>query len=318
MSLRVVRMWAYAGLMLALLAGSMLLFWGGPEAYAARSLRELWNLGHILYFSLLTLSFSYWGPLRRLAHPWQWLIMIALALGWGVSIELLQAGSDRISDLMDVSRDLCGSLIMLAFHPVYLGSARVLLRHLLRLLVIGYLIFHLLPFGAAVMDEMIARAQFPLLSNMSTPFELQRWDGNASRDIVSGFAGRSGSQMKIGLTTARYSGVGLKYFPADWTGYRYVVLDLYSGYEDVLEITVRIHDAIHQTRKPAYAYNDRFNRRYQLLQGWNQIRIDLDEVAAAPAGREMDLTQIADISFFASALKRTKTLYLDQVYLLPQ
>ena len=312
---QIARIWALSGLALALIAGSILLFAGGPDAYAARSYRELWNLGHILYFALIVLGFSFWPLFRRLPLLWQWPLLLGFALCWGWGVEQLQYGSDRTTDMMDVSRDLSGALLMLAFHPAYLEPGRVVLRRVLRLLALAYFIYHLIPLALAITDETCARFQFPVLSDFSTPFELERWDGSATRAIVSDIGGRTGRQMKIALTTERYSGVGLKFLPQDWSAYQVVVLEIYSPYETALPVTIRIHDRIHQTREPAFQFNDRFNKRFRLLKGWNHISIDLAEVARAPVKRTMDMQHIADISLFSSALQQPRTLFLDSVYL---
>lgn len=302
-------------LFLILVIGSFFFFVSGPGAYAVRSYKELWNLGHILYFALLVLLFSRWSLFLRLPLVWCWLLLIGLTLvsGWG--IELLQYGTARSADLMDVSRDLCGALLMLAFHPSFVDRDGVWLKRFLQIIAAVFLIYHLLPVSIAITDETMARLQFPVLSDFSTPFELERWRGNGQREVVEGYAGKAGKQMKISLQSRRYSGVGLMYMPADWSSFRFVNLDIYSEYEEPLTLTVRVHDAIHQTVEPTHLFNDRFNKRFTLVKGWNAIKIDLIEVRLAPRKRAMDMINVADISFFLSSVKSPKALYLDQVYL---
>jgi hypothetical protein len=302
-------------LLLILVTSSFFFFVGGPEAYALRSYKEIWNLGHILYFALLVLLFSRWSLFMRLPLLWCWVLLIGLSLVSGVVVELFQYGTERSADLMDVSRDVCGALLMLAFHPVFVDHRRVLLKRLLQIIVGAFLIYHLLPVSIAITDETIARFQFPVLSDFSTPFELERWKGNGKREVVEGYAGKPGKQMKISLQRRRYAGVGMEYMPADWSSYRFVNLDIYSEYEKPLSITVRVHDDRHQTVKPTYLFNDRFNKRFKLFKGWNMVKVDLAEVKQAPRKRAMDMQKIADISFFLSSVKSPKTLYLDRIYL---
>ncbi len=307
--------WPGLTLLLILVAGSFFFFVGGPEAFAIRSFKELWNLGHILYFALLVLLFTRWSLFMRLSLFWCWALLIGLTLALGWAIELLQYGTERSADLMDVSRDLCGALLMLAFHPAFVDHSRVVLKRFLQIIIGAFLIYHLLPVSIAITDETLARYQFPVLSDFSTPFELARWKGNGRRELIGGYAGKAGKQMKISLQPNRYAGVGLKYMPADWSSYRFVNLDIYSEYEAAISLTVRVHDDIHQTVKPAYLYKDRFNKRFELSKGWNLIKIDLAKVKQAPHQRAMDMESIADISFFLRAVKSPKTLYLDRIYL---
>jgi hypothetical protein len=302
-------------LLLILVTASFFFFVGGPGAYVVRSYKEIWNLGHILYFALLVLLFSRWSLFMRLPLFWCWALLIGLSLVSGFVVELLQYGTERSADLLDVSRDVCGALLMLAFHPAFVDHRKVLLKRFLQIIVGAFLIYHLLPVSIAITDETIARFQFPVLSDFSTPFELERWKGNGKREVVEGYAGKSGKQMKISLPLRRYAGVGMEYMPADWSSYRFVNLDIYSGYEKTLRLTVRIHDQAHEAENSAYLFNDRFNKRFELTKGWNAIRINLTEVKQAPRKRAMDMQNIADISFFLSAVKSPKTLYLDRIYL---
>jgi hypothetical protein len=302
-------------LLLILVTASFFFFEGGPDAHAVRSYKEIWNLGHILYFALLVLLFSRWSLFMRLPLFWCWVLLIGLSLISGFVVELLQYGTARSADLMDVSRDLCGALLMLAFHPAFVDHSRVLLKRILQVITGAFLIYHLLPVSIAITDETIARFQFPVLSDFSTPFELERWKGNGKREVVEGYASKTGKQMKISLPLRRYAGVGMEYMPADWSSYRFVNLDIYSEYEKPLSLSVRVHDDRHQTVKPTYLSNDRFNKRFKLVKGWNTIKIDLSEVKQAPHKRAMDMQKIVNISFFMSSIRNPKTLYLDQIYL---
>jgi hypothetical protein len=302
-------------LLLILLVGSFFFFVGGPEAHAIRSYRELWNLGHILYFALLILLFTHWPLFMRLPLRWCWVLLIGLTLIAGSAIELLQYGTARSVDLMDVSRDLCGALLVLAFHPIFIDARRVWLKRFLQISVSAFFVYHLLPVSIAITDETIARQQFPVLSDFSTPFELDRWKGNGRRAMIEGYKDKPGRQMKISLPPGRYTGVGLDYMPADWSSYQFVNLDIYSEYEKPLSLTVRVHDVAHEAENSAYLFNDRFNKRFVLTKGWNAIRVDLAEVKQAPRNRAMVMQNIADISFFLSSVKSPKTLYLDRIYL---
>jgi hypothetical protein len=82
---------------------------------------------------------------------------------------------------------------------------------------------------------------------------------------------------------------------------------------DVLEIAFRIHDRRHE--KGEQRFQDRYNGFFRLPSGWNEIRIDLSDVARAPAGRTMDLGEIRAVSLFAMKLPRPRTMYLDFVRL---
>ncbi len=304
-----------AGLIAALLVASVFLFYSGPEAFSIRSLRELWNLGHIVYFGLLVylLSRPVFG--HRLSRKHIWLVAILVTLVWGLSIEVLQYFWGRSASWMDLSLDFCGTLLALGFLPGLMNPLTGKLNAIVRICIVGFTLFHLSPFVLALSDEQIARNQFPVLSDFETPFELDRWTGDAGMSVVSSFAGKPGHQLKIDLGTQRYSGVGMNYLPSEWRSYNNLNLEIYYPYQQPLSITIRVHDVIHQTVQPRNLFSDRYNRQYQLESGWNQIEIELGDIEQAPNSRKMDMSQIVDVSFFASRLERPLTIYLDRIYL---
>jgi VanZ family protein len=305
------RLWAY-GFFLAI--GSVLLFKGGPDYYSSRSFRHFWDLGHILYFVLLVLLLSRWSLVSRMSLAWQWTTMLAITLLAGVSIELLQYGTARDADAGDVLRDLSGSLLVLAFGPLGSKLQPVSRRRSLQLSVSVLLLAQLWPVTRSLLDEAIARHQFPLLSGFETPFEIDRWTGSAGLSVETIAATSHDKLLKLSLTTDHYSGATLNYFDGDWTSARTLVISLYNPDASPLQITCRIHDLQHVEGNQEY--EDRFNRSFLLAQGWNHIEIDLNDVKAGPAGRSMDMSRIRGLGIFVVALPAPRILYVDEVRLL--
>jgi hypothetical protein len=307
-----VRLWSY-GVPLAI--GSVLLFLGGPDYYSSRSFTHFWDIGHIIYFALLAGLLSRWRIVAKMSLAGQWTIILAITLLLGVSIEFMQHGTARTPDIGDVLRDLTGSLIVLVF-----SSSRPVLRPLslrlsLRVAVLLLLLFQLWPLTKSLIDEAIARHQFPLLSGFETPFEIDRWTGDASLAIATMPLIADSRLLKLSLTTDQYSGAALKYFNGDWTSASRLKFSLYNPDEDPLKITCRIHDLQHADGHEEY--EDRFNRNYTLMHGWNHIDIDLDEVKISPAHRSMDMSRIREIRLFVISLPAPRIIYLDNVRLSP-
>ena len=297
-----------------LLGSSILLFTGAPDSWRhIRSIREAWNLGHVAYFALITVLLNYW-PLLARQRPWlRWTGSLSAALVVGILIELFQYGSSRTPDLMDVSRDLLGTLIVLAFYRPFVNDIS---RDVVRLWqgLVGVLtLLHLLPLIWALTDEFRGYRQFPVLSDFSSRLELQRWKGEAAIKRVESSEHDQDYLLKVNLSTAQYSGKGMQYLVGDWSEYRFLNLHFKQPDAEILRLTVRIHDSRHNN-----AYNDRFNRSYELKQGRTTISIPLDEVRNAPFTREMDMTQIRDVSFFSVKLNRPRTVFLDSIYLSDQ
>jgi len=300
-------------ILLLLLVGSYFLFSDGLSHFVVRSVKELWNLGHIVYFALMVFFLVKLGFLKKLSLPFQWIAFIVLSLLGGTLIEVLQYGTQREPDLADIFRDVTGCLLVLAFYSPLLKISSTTGKLIIRLVVLTLLLIQLMPLGIALMDEAIARNQFPVLSNFETPFEVGRWGGDAAKEIVNPAPGGQSSQLKIGLTTAMYSGVGMEYLPVDWSRYQSVYLKIYQPSDAPLKITVRIHDSEHVTGAHRNEYFDRFNKSFALKKGWNEIVISLEEVRSAVRDRKMNLNQIRGVSLFAIRLPQSRIIYLDSI-----
>ena len=310
---RKVPSWIY-GVPLAI--GSVLLFMGGPDYYSSRSFTHAWDIGHIIYFALLTGLLSRWRFVVNMSLAGRWVLVLAITLLLGVSIELMQHGTARTPDIGDVLRDMTGSLVVLVFGSMRAGLRPRALRLSLQAVVLLLFLVHLWPVTKSLVDEAIARHQFPILSDFETPFEIDRWTGSARLSIETVPSIAHSRLLKLSLTTDHYSGAVLKYFDGNWTSAGRLEFSLYNPDEDPLRITCRIHDLQHADGNEEY--EDRFNRRYTLIHGWNHIDIDLDEVKRSPARRNMDMSRIREIGFFVTSLPASRIIYLDNIRLSPR
>lgn len=299
---------------IGLLTGSILFFLGGPDYNSARSFSAFWNLGHIIYFSLLSYAFSKWPWLVRHTLIRQWLFVLSVTLITGIVIEVLQYHiPGRTADPIDVIRDLTGSFLFLSFSSAYSGSLAKL-KIILRTVAVILLLVQLRPLTISLIDEGLAWQQFPLLSGFETPFELNRWHATAKMTIKHIPSIADGHVMEIALSTAHYSGVELRYFPGDWRKYKTLELSIYNPQTQPLSITCRIHDLQHTLGEQRYS--DRYNHQFVLSTGWNKIKINLNDVALAPQHRKMDLGQIRNLGIFVTSLPQPRIIFLDNVKLL--
>lgn len=290
-----------------------LLFVGGPDFDAPRTLRYGWDLGHLLVFALWAYLYALWRAERSFERLVVEVALLALVLG-GLS-ELVQAGIGRQAAWSDLGRDLAGGLLGLALAPLRPGLLKTWLIRLFRVGVCGAVLLSLIPFLQVAVDDLIAWRQFPLLSGFETPFEASRWSGSVRREVerLVSFSGQAG--LRLNLDTQRYAGIGLRSFPRDWQDFRHLSLQVYNPDPKPLQLYFRIHD--HDHRASGNAYTDRFNTRFLLRQGWNNLQVKLAEVAAAPRGRQLDLSRVAGLNLYVDKLDRSRIIYLDEVRLLP-
>lgn len=296
-----------------LLVGGMLLFWGGPDYTSARSLKCFWSLGHILLFWVASDLVLRWPVLSRRSRWQRWAFVLVATASLGIGIELLQYGTHRTPDMLDVIGGLAGSGLRLAFGDPAVKSRRYFWRRFWQAAAIAAVMTQIWPLARALTDEMIARRQFPLLSGFETPFEADRWTGSAERTVSRQQAAVGRAALMASLVTTRYSGVALHYFNGDWRGYRYFEARVYNPSSALLPITCRINDAEHDQGRQRY--DNRYNRIFELKPGWNRLVVDLADVAAAPRQRTMDMSRIRGVGLFVTRLARPLVIFIDEVRL---
>lgn len=290
----------------------LLLFWGGPGSFSARSLAHAWNLGHVACFSFWVYGLSTLAWFRRAGLARQFLITVVFAVAVGGAIEVLQGYTHSDFDLFDVGRDLCGGLVVLSW--VALRQGIVAGRLGLRAFGVLLLTICVLPLAGALLDETLALWQFPLLADFESPLELPRWTGDAGFSLDAGHAASGRRSLKISLSTERYSGIALHYFPGNWQGFSALNFSVFNPSEQALTLTCRIHDQLHEEKR-VQEFSDRFNRALVIAPGWNAISIPLREVAAAPKDRTLDLSRLRLVGIFSAQLPEPREIYLDSVRL---
>jgi hypothetical protein len=292
----------------------VLLFKGVPEYYTGRILKHVWNLGHVFAFFLWTWYLAKrwkWLNHRRPAH--RFLFLVGVAFSAGLLIEGLQYGTARSADWQDIGRDMLGCLLAIFwtrsgcchFKPVMLGAGR-LASVLLVLLALW-------PLGRSIVDAHRARRDFPVLADFETSFELERWSGGARHERSKTVSLSGQYALEVILDTETYSGVSLNIFPRDWRAYKALEIGIYNPDQTIISMTCRIHDRIHV--QGPQRFRDRFNRRYTMLPGWNRIHIPLHDVQQAPEGRNLDLSAVMAVGFFATRLDHPRLVFIDYIRL---
>jgi len=295
-------------------AAAVLLFVGGPDYYSPRTWRLAWDLGHLLVFFVWTaavLSASPRFAAKRIGN--QLLIALPIVLLLGLCVEWAQSVLGRSFGLRDIATDVLGSAAAIVFRsPARFEMERAALRAA-QIGVIVLVGLQSLPLARVVIDDAIAWKQFPVLSDLETPFELTRWTSRSAISVDHEIARQGRASLRVPLTTEQYSGASLQHFLSDWEGYSALHLSIYNESGDPFVVTISIHDKQHaQTGR---AFSDRFNARVTLRRGWNDIDVPLVQIRNAPARRALDLRLIRDLSIIAVALPAPHVIYIDDIRL---
>lgn len=280
-------------------------FIGGPDWASSALYRAAWNLGHIVFFGLLTLVIQlHWG-----VGGWrQFLGISALVFVLGLGIEALQLIVGRHVDWGDILRNLVGAWLVLVWRrsrlPTWLLWAG-------RVAATALLLAQLETVANAAAQRIWMANQLPLLSNLDDPRALKQWHGNVARTRLYSSTGEY--SLALRLSTDRYSGAGLVEMPQNWRNYQNLNFKLYNPASETLTLTLRINDIAHD--RGSNAYDDRFNSRLVAKPGWNSYRINLKSVKEAPTERTMNMGRIRRLMLFTSGLPQPVTVYLDDLRL---
>lgn len=282
-------------------------FVGGPDASSSLLLKNVWNFGHIFFFAVFMLLVQSYRPLLR----WQeWLMVTLLAIGLGIAIEFAQRFVGRDSSWDDVLHNLFGVWLGL-----FWGQKPTRLVWLLRFVCILLIApaFWLVVYSGIA--DIVMRKQFPLINSFESNYEMAHVQNNPRRvntssDNLLHTHGDYG--LQVVLSTKKYAGLRLVSY-GDWSGYKLLQMDFYNPDSEPLELVLKISDAHHDLGKNRF--NDRFNRALILMQGWNQVQIDLEDVRTAPLGRVMQMNQIRGVEVFAVQLPVPRKFYWDNIRL---
>lgn len=280
-------------------------FWQLPGS--SLLLGELQNFGHTLLFGVLALlvlcTYRAIAPANA-RHPlWAYLAAGTGCLLAGGAVEGIQALTGGDADARDVVRDLAGILIALcagaAFDPRFVRPPRLSARIVLLGIALVLAVSSSWPLATLAWAHYQRARAFPVIIDPAAAWSAHYLRHIHARqegpDDVTACAAPAGSAglSRLRLAPVRYAGISVIEPYPDWLGHEMLVFELYSVESVPFDLALRIHDARHDQD-----FSDRFNRRLTLKPGPNRFRIPLVEVRDAPAGRRMDMSNIAGVMLF--------------------
>lgn len=248
----------------------------------------------------------------------QYVLVFLLSLGLGLVTEIAQLFTGRDASWSDLRTDGLGAAAFLiaasAFDRV---RARVARAERLLLVLLALCVFA--ASAAPVLRIAVAywyRAQaFPTIVEFkrgsAALFVLTR---AAHADIVAvpdEWSVRPGERaLRVQLRGEQWPTVELAEVAPDWRHYRQLTLELINPQSSELTLSIRIDDRQHNKR-----YEDRYNGRVLLApRARTTIRIPLEEIAAGPRERKLDLANVARLLLFKPSAAG-ETIYLVRVWL---
>ena len=289
-------------LMVLLVVMLPLFFFGGPDDYSPRSYRNFWNLGHVVFFALLSYLLLADGRIfKNKSSIYKLSICLLITSILGILIEILQSDFGRDFDLNDFLMDIIGALIGFSLSPL---SINILTRYAMLVSLAAFLLIKSIPWFQMLADEMDVKRQFPILSDFESAIEATRWSGDAKISTTNEVAFSGKHSLRVDLGTSEYSGIILRNFPKNWSDYQALTFEIYNP-DGTLEISVRLHDQAHT----------HYRRKFTLSSGWNPIKIEFKDLSTSPEVRKIALESVDTLGIYVNEQQTPRTIFIDSVEL---
>lgn len=292
----------------AIIAGGLAFLHFVELSSDARIVREVQNAGHAILFgviALLALAALRGGGIRTYAAA----LLVTLALG-GLSEWLQSTIPTRDASLGDWLRDAGGAVAFLCVAAIWRRDVRSR-RAVGVLSVIGAacLLAVAAPVVLVWQDYRGRDAAFPQLCCVGGTWEKTFFRSNVTEFLqVPAPKNPAGEGfLKVNIPAGKWPGFRIREVYPDWSGYELLAFDIYAEVPAPTVLVLRVDDRTHDGSD----YHDRFNLDLTIESGLNRIRVPIREILNAPAGRQMDASQMDKIFLFAKRPQQPFTLWFN-------
>jgi hypothetical protein len=280
------------------------------ESYiSGRIVDALWPIGHVTVFAFWSfLLLEYQPSMKAASVKKQFLLLTLFCLTFGVFIEVVQPYFGRSEEAGDVYMDYVGVLLAIVvanrhrLHWFFKVSYFVLLTYLL------------IPTAMTVFDEAKVRYEFPIIASFDQEIALTRWQADQPLTLTTPQQlPDANKMMRVTFVKRKYSGVALRHFEGDWTGYEQLIVRFYNPNPNTLPVTLIMTDKHYNDGEKTS--KNRFDKKLDIKPGLNEMAFPLAMIKAGVELREMDLSQMAGVDFYMYKLTEPVHLYIDRLYL---
>lgn len=281
------------------------------------------NFGHVPLFGVIAIVILWLMQLslgRRTSFLFQYSVALIATAGLGAFSEYMQFFTQRDADVMDLVFDIAGAASFLAVYfsidPRLSDRGHQLQRRIrwrLRIAALLILLVTAIPTFIGAAASWKRRMTFPELYTFSGYLEGQYLETKSAAveyvESPAGWSDHDSQVARVTFDTSRYPGIAFKGPFPDWSDYQALKLDVFSPVDSTVSVYVMVKDY------KAAPYDDRYTGTFEIVRGYNTIRIRLTDIENAPKYRQLDLAAIYVIHFFIIEPKQPVVLYMDDFFL---
>ena len=282
------------------------------------------NWGHVPLFGIFSLLVLL--VLRKIYSNeknlfWLYLAAFVITSGVGMISEIAQIAGPRDADLWDIVRDILGAFVFLGIYATYDNNFQVIsivspYKKLLRIALLVMFLVTFIPILNAAYALHARDKAFPIIAVFENHWEkkFMKTD-NARLEFIKAppdWKNNSTGTGKVEFHPAEFPHLEFVDPVENWLNYGYLEISIFSPYDTMITIHIRIEDAYHNQE-----YADRYQGTLTLNPGINNIALPLEEVWQGPAYRDLDMTAISSFQIYAYQPKESFILYFDNIRLVP-
>lgn len=282
----------------------------------ARFWGHVFDVGHIPMWAWLAAVLLYALPERVQPAARRSALAFALAAGFAVGVEWLQPWFGRSRSAGDVVNDLLGAGLALTGIAAWRRTGNWRWRGGHAVAVAAALAVALWPAYEDWRGIRWRQTHFPSLGNFETETELKLWQPQGGSrghpthlSLTRARASQGEQSLRVVGGVGDWAGVSYAAGGGDWTPFRALSLDVFNP-RDPFTLFVRVDDD-----GDAANLTGRFERGFELLRGWNRLRVPLAGLERGPKARSLNLRSIRRVAIFTGDGEPQRFWFLDNVHL---